>query len=354
MIFAFYMNPEQRIKAFVELGHEIREIAQADNENLNIRQLQLKELAANLYLNNAWFTPVNSLHALDGIAKLLDEKSLRGWLEQYTLEDDRDKTVGVVMAGNLPAVGFHDFMCVLLSGCRITAKLSSDDRLLIPAIAAMLVAIEPKFADRIHFSDGKLAPFQAIIATGSNNSARYFEYYFGKYPNIIRKSRTSIAIIDGSETEEELKGIADDVFMYFGLGCRSVTKLMVPLDFDPVPFLNATAHWDFLIHHSKYLNNYEYSRAAFLVNSIAHYDTGYLLMRQENALHSPIGVLNFERYQNREALIQYVEEQKENLQCIVARNGLISDSISPGNAQKPGPMDYADGVDTMIFLQSVK
>lgn len=353
MIFAFYMNPEQRIKAFVELGHEIREIAQADNEKLNIRQQQLKELAANLYLNNAWFTPVNTMHALDGIATLLEEKSLRGWLEQYPLENDQDKTVGVVMAGNLPAVGFHDFMCVLLSGFRITAKLSSDDRLLIPAIAAMLVAIEPEFAGKIHFTDGKMLPFQAIIATGSNNSARYFEYYFGKYPNIIRKSRTSIAILDGSESEDELKGLANDVFMYFGMGCRSVTKFMVPLDYDPVPFLNATAHWDHLIHHSKYLNNYEYSRAAFLVNSIAHFDTGYLLMRQENALHSPIGVLNFERYTNRESLMQSVNEQLENLQCIVARKGIYEGSVLPGNSQKPGPMDYADGVDTMKFLQSI-
>lgn len=354
MIFAFYMNPEQRIKAFVELGHEIREIAQAENEKLNIRQQQLKELASNLYLNNAWFTPVNTSHALDGIATLLEEKSLRGWLKQYPLEDDLDKTVGVVMAGNLPAVGFHDFMCVLLSGCRITAKLSSDDRLLIPALAAMLVAIEPEFADKIHFTDGKMLPFQAIIATGSNNSARYFEYYFGKYPNIIRKSRTSIAILDGSETESDLRGLADDVFMYFGMGCRSVTKLMVPLDYDPVPFLNATSHWDHLIHHSKYLNNYEYSRAAFLVNSIAHFDTGYLLMRQENALHSPIGVLNFERYTNRESLIQSVNEQLENLQCIVAREGIYEGSILLGNSQKPGPMDYADGVDTMKFLQSIR
>jgi hypothetical protein len=350
VIFAFYMNPEQRIKAFVELGHEIREIAQSETNNLNIRQQQLQELAANLYLNNAWFTPTNTLQALDGIARLLDESSLRGWLEQYPLQDDRDKTVGVVMAGNLPAVGFHDFMCVLLSGCRITAKLSSDDRLLIPAIAAMLVAIEPRFADRIHFTDGKMPPFEAIIATGSNNSARYFEYYFGKYPHIIRKSRTSIAILDGKETEADLKGLADDVFMYFGMGCRSVTKFMVPLDYDPVPFLNATAHWDNLIHHSKYLNNYEYSRAAFLVNSIPHFDTGYLLMRQENALHSPIGVLNFERYTNRESLMQSVIEQLENLQCIVAREGIYEGSILPGYAQKPGPMDYADNVDTMKFL----
>jgi hypothetical protein len=272
-------------------------------------------------------------------------------LERYPLQDDRDQTVGVVMAGNLPAVGFHDFMCVLLSGCRITAKLSSDDRLLIPAIAAMLVAIEPRFADRIHFTDGKMLPFEAIIATGSNNSARYFEYYFGKYPHIIRKSRTSIAILDGKETEADLKGLADDVFMYFGMGCRSVTKFMVPLDYDPVPFLNATAHWDNLIHHSKYLNNYEYSRAAFLVNSIAHFDTGYLLMRQENALHSPIGVLNFERYTNRESLMQSVNEQLENLQCIVAREGIYEGSVLPGYAQKPGPMDYADNVDTMKFLQ---
>ena len=345
------MNPEQRIKAFVELGHEIREIAQSETNNLNIRQQQLQELAANLYLNNAWFTPTNTLQALDGIARLLDENSLRGWLEKYPLQDDRDKTVGVVMAGNLPAVGFHDFMCVLLSGCRITAKLSSDDRLLIPAIAAMLVAIEPKFADRIHFTDGKMPPFEAMIATGSNNSARYFEYYFGKYPHIIRKSRTSIAILDGKETEADLKGLADDVFMYFGMGCRSVTKFMVPLDYDPVPFLNATAHWDNLIHHSKYLNNYEYSRAAFLVNSIPHFDTGYLLMRQENALHSPIGVLNFERYTNRESLMQSVNEQLENLQCIVAREGIYEGSVLPGYAQKLGPMDYADNVDTMKFLQ---
>jgi hypothetical protein len=293
------------------------------------------------------------IRSLDGISRLLDEKQLREAVLRYTLQPSTAKRIGVVMAGNIPAVGFHDFLMVLLCGHSITAKLSSDDRLLIPALAAMLVAIEPRFAERIHFSDGKLESFDAIIATGSNNSARYFEYYFKDYPKIIRKSRTSVAVLSGRETPEELRLLTDDIFSFFGLGCRNVTKVYVPVDYDLVTLLNSTGAWEHLKDHSKYFNNYEYHRAGMLVNNLPHYDTGFLLLREDEALFSPIAVLHAERYSTIENVLNMMHEKVDDIQCVVSQLDEIPDAIPFGEAQHPGLFDYADGIDTAAFLCSL-
>lgn len=344
------MTSEQRIDAFVSLGLEIAAVVNSKSDGWNIRQQQLAELMLQLHRSNAWFTPENVMRALDGISRLLDEKQLREAVLRYTLQPSTPKRIGVVMAGNIPAVGFHDFLMVLLCGHSITAKLSSDDRLLIPALAAMLVAIEPRFAERIHFSDGKLESFDAIIATGSNNSARYFEYYFKDYPKIIRKARTSVAVVSGRETSEELGLLADDIFSFFGLGCRNVTKVYVPTNYDLVALLNSTGAWEHLKDHSKYFNNYEYHRAGMLVNNLPHYDTGFLLLREDDALFSPIAVLHAERYHSLEELLNTLGEKTDDIQCVISQLAEIPDAVPFGEAQHPGLFDYADGVDTAAFL----
>jgi hypothetical protein len=344
------VTSEQRIDAFVSLGHEIGAVVNSKSDGWNIRQQQLAELTLQLHRSNAWFTPENVIRSLDGISRLLDEKQLREAVLRYTLQPSTAKRIGVVMAGNIPAVGFHDFLMVLLCGHSITAKLSSDDRLLIPALAAMLVAIEPRFAERIHFSDGKLESFDAIIATGSNNSARYFEYYFKDYPKIIRKSRTSVAVLSGQETSEELSLLCTDIFSFFGLGCRNVTKIFVPVDFDFIALLNHTGAWEHLKDHSKYFNNYEYHRAGMLVNNLPHYDTGFLLLREDDALFSPIAVLHAERYSSLGEVKDKLDRQADNIQCIVSKIDEIHNAIPFGNAQQPALFDFADGIDTAAFL----
>lgn len=344
------MTLQQRIDAFVLLGLEISAVENGDTTGLNIRQQQLAELVLQLHRSNVWFTPENVMRALNGVSRLLDEKQLREATLHYALQPSKPKRIGVVMAGNIPAVGFHDFLMVLLCGHAITAKLSSSDRLLIPALAAMLVAIEPRFAERIHLSDGKLESFDAIIATGSNNSARYFEYYFKDFPKIIRKSRTSVAVLSGQETSEELSLLCTDIFSFFGLGCRNVTKIYVPVDYDFIALLNHTGAWENLKDHSKYFNNYEYHRAGMLVNNLPHYDTGFLLLREADELFSPIAVLHAERYSILGEVKDKLDGQADDIQCIVSKIDGIPNAIPLGNAQQPGLFDFADGVDTTAFL----
>jgi hypothetical protein len=348
------MTFEQRKQAFVKLGEEIQasidpEIAP---ESLPLRQQQLRELIERVHLSNPWFTVEATLQSMSGIVKMLEKKSLETWLSSYNIpiETAHPKVVGVVMAGNIPAVGFHDFMCILLSGHSILAKLSSNDLVLIPAIAAMLCAIEPAFVERINFTKERLGTIDAIIATGSDNSSRYFEYYFSKYPNIIRKNRTSVAILTGAESPIEMRMLFNDIFSYFGQGCRNVSKLFIPNEFDMVRFLDESAGWAEIAKHNKYLNNYEYNKAIYLVNGVAHYDTGFLLLKEDESFHSPIGVVYYETYRDADVLKLKLESMKEQLQCTVASPISGFDAIAFGTSQQPGPADYADGVDTMAFL----
>jgi len=254
------------------------------------------------------------------------------------------------MAGNIPLVGFHDFISVLISGNYLIVKQSSDDNQLLPVLAKILIKIEPSFAERIRFSNGKLENFDAIIATGSDNTARYFNFYFGKYPHIIRKNRNSAAVLTGKENQKELTLLGEDIFRYFGLGCRNVSKLFVPVGYSFDIFYESIADFVDVINHHKYRNNYDYFKSVYLVNRVTHLDNGFLILKQDESFASPPPVVFYEFYENQKQLNQLLDMKHEQIQCIVSIDNNIKNSILPGKAQQPELWEYADGIDTIGFL----
>jgi hypothetical protein len=269
------------------------------------------------------------------------------WVKRYGFEEpDGAKRVAVIMAGNIPLVGFHDFLTVLLFGHTIEAKLSSDDKRLLPLIGEMLITLYPDFKERIHFVERIKNP-EAVIATGSDNTARYFDYYFGKYPNVIRKNRTSIAVLKGDETKEELEKLGEDIFAYFGLGCRNVSKLYMPKNFNTDRIFEAIVGFNEVYNNNKYANNYDYHRAIFLLNKEPFLENGFAIMREHESLHTPISVIHYERYQNQDSISQTLQILKEEIQCVV---GNTAGAVPFGKAQQPALWDYAHGVDTVAFL----
>lgn len=332
----------QRINAFVNLG---KFITNAQNAPF------IEEWIYRANSKNNWFTPQNVARSLDAIAgEYLNEDKLSTWAGNYG-EVSSPKKIGVVMAGNIPAVGFHDALCVLVSGHILLAKPSSDDSFLIRVLLEKLIEIEPAFKDYIHFAD-RLNDSDAYIATGSDNTARYFHYYFAKKPNVIRRNRTSVAVLTGSETEADFSALGVDVLQYFGLGCRNVSKLFVPDGYNFTKFyesIEETAN-TFLNHH-KYFNNYEYNKSIFLINRVPHFDNGFLMITQNPALVSPISVLHYENYGSHQEVKTLLDASSEKIQCVVgADHAIIKDMIPFGVAQQPGLSDYADSVDTMAFL----
>jgi hypothetical protein len=343
---------EKRIKGFATLGSEIKNIVKEMMLNSNEKY---KELLLTVINNNPWFTANNVIQALEAITIMLEEQDLNNWMSQYDFEKEvNPKTIGVIMAGNIPAVGFHDALCVLISGNKLIAKLSSQDAILLPFIFNELIQIDNDFKDKIEFTTGQLKNIDAIIATGSNNTGRYFEYYFSKYPNIIRKNRTSVAIISGNESENELSSLLQDALSYFGLGCRNVSKIYIPIDWNPAQLLDVSLKYSDLKNHSKYFNNYEYNKAIYLINGIDHLDTGFLLLKEDTDLHAPIGVIYYEKYQDITALKYKLANEASTLQCIVSGAFSGISSISFGNSQSPSLTDYADGIDTMEFLEKLR
>ncbi|QHT72184.1 acyl-CoA reductase [Rhodocytophaga rosea] len=332
---------EERINAFIALGKKLAELPAE----------QKQAWASQARSGNNWFTEESVEMAIRGIIDYLQEDALRKWLADYSFGDIQ-KRVGVVMAGNIPAVGFHDFMSVLLSGHILYAKLSSQDEILPKKIAALLLDIEPGFASQLQFME-RLNKAQAIIATGSDNSARYFKYYFGKVPNIIRQNRTSCAVLSGEENTQDFVKLGEDIFHYFGLGCRNVSKLYVPQDYDFTPLLDALAPFKNVMNHNKYVNNYDYNKSILLVNQVPHYDNGFLLLTENTSLVSPVSVVYYEYYTNAQDLAFQLELHRSKIQCVVTGNENIPGSIPFGQAQHPQVWDYADGVDTMQFLQSL-
>ena len=290
--------------------------------------------------------------ALSGIRHFLKKENLTAWTARYPLNDVEEKTVGVAMAGNIPLVGFHDLLCILMSGHVLVAKKSSQDSYLITLLTDWLIDLEPRFKSTIRFEE-RLNKVEAVIATGSDNTARYFEYYFRNIPHIIRKNRTSCAILMGEEEESQLIELGKDVFTYFGLGCRNVAKLYVPEDYSFPGLLNCWEIYQPIIHHHKYVNNYDYQKSIMLVNGTHHYDNGFIMVTESENLVSPISVLFYETYRNLADLNEKIEKQKEKIQCVVSANGWFKDSIPFGKAQLPEVWDYADQVDTMKFLASV-
>ncbi|HSF56204.1 MAG TPA: acyl-CoA reductase [Algoriphagus sp.] len=334
------LSPKNRIKAFSELGHLIRNLDSEAKENLFRR-------ANN---QNSWFTEVSMESALSGLSVLLEEENLEKWLSEYLIpESTSPKKVGILMAGNIPGVGFHDLMCVLISGNIAVVKLSSSDSFFSKWLIDRLFEVEPQFEKYI-FIEEMLKGMDAYIATGSDNSARYFNYYFGKYPSIIRANRTSIAILTGEESEAQMDKLGLDIFLYFGLGCRNVSKIFVKNVEQLQHFLDVMEKFNWVALNHKYLNNYEYNKSIYLVNSEPHLDNGFLLMKESKDLVSPIGVLFYEVYQSQEELFQKLETVEAKIQCVVGDPEKFPNVIGFGEAQYPKPWDYADKVDTMKFL----
>lgn len=333
------MTLSQRIKALSLLGEKLSLLPKGELNNW-------ADKAGN---ENRWFTPEAVEMAITGIVKILKKDALQEWVKPYSFKSE-DQRIGIVMAGNIPMVGFHDLLSVLISGNIAMIKLSSQDKVLIPLITDMMTAIEPQFEDQIQYVP-KLENMDGVIATGSDNSARYFKQYFGQQPNIIRKNRTSCAVLTGKETEEEIIALGKDIFSYYGLGCRNVSKLYVPKDYDFVHLLNLLEQFKDIGYHSKWVNNYDYNKSIYLVNREAHLDNGFLLLKESTEMVSPLSVIYYEAYTDLEALQSTLESNEDKIQCIAGNS--ILNSISFGNTQYPEVWDYADGVDTLKFLEEI-
>ena len=315
-------------------------LTEEEYEDLNALIVRQKQF-------NGWFTENNVREAFCALGEQLNEHVLTEWVKDYSFTSS-PKKVAVIMAGNIPLVGFHDFLCVLMSGHSVICKLSSDDRTLLPALTKHLINFIPGIQERITFSHGKMEGFDAVIATGSNNSTRYFEQYFGKYPHIFRSNRTSLGIIYGDESQEELKMLGKDVFQYFGLGCRNISHLLIKQNADVNKVFEGLFPYSNVIDHHKYANNYDYNRAVFLLNKIPFLDNNFVLMRESEELFSPLSVIHYQRFAEESEVEQFLEQHQDQLQVVAGKGG-----IPFGQAQCPMLSDYADGIDTMRFLNSL-
>ena len=302
--------------------------------------------------HNGWFTPEQVRFAIGSWAEALTKGNLEQWLSVYGLGNLTPKIVGLILAGNIPLVGFHDLLSVLVSGHSARIRLSSNDQKLVPFLAKYLIAIVPELKRRITFTDGRLTGFDAVIATGSNNTSRYFEYYFKDVPSIIRKNRNSVAVLTGNETEEQLHALGGDIFRYFGLGCRNVSKLFVPEGYDFHTFFEAIFNYRDVIQYEKYANNYEYNKAVFLMSNFKLRDNGFLTIKEDASYASPISSVFYEHYSDFDSLLEKLTADRDKLQCVVS-DGTISGSIPFGTTQKPELWDYSDGVDTIEFLTNL-
>ncbi len=301
--------------------------------------------------HNLWFTAYNVKFAVRAIADMIEQDKLEKWLEKYKIQDNPPvrKTVAVIMAGNIPLVGFHDFLCILISGNRLLARTSSKDSELIRALTDLLISINGAFRNHISFTGKITQGYDAIIATGSNNTSRYFEYYFGQKPHIFRKNRSSVAIIDRSITNEHIKKLGNDIFSYFGLGCRNVSKLYIEQSINPEEIFSAWSDWSHILNHRPYVNNYIYNRSLFRLNKQHFLDNGFMLFKQDTVLSSPVAVTYYELFSKREQLNNKLSRQTEMIQCIVSEKDTIF-----GHTQYPGPDDYADNMDTLEFINSLQ
>ncbi|MDT0559539.1 acyl-CoA reductase [Ichthyenterobacterium sp. W332] len=352
------MQLQHRINAFVKLGQFLDQFSIAEpikNNTVAFNDVFFDGFKHQLKLaqeHNGWFTKANLLYAIQGWAKVLTDKKLTEWLSHYDFCNSTPKQVAIIMAGNIPMVGFHDFLSVLISGHRVLVKQSSNDKHLVPFLAKYLEYVEPAFKGKISFTEQKLEGYDAVIATGSNNTARYFEYYFKNKPSIIRRNRNSVAVLQGNETEEQLEALSNDVFRYYGLGCRSVSKLFVPKNYNFDAFFKAIYKWHPVINEAKYANNYDYNKAVYLMSEFDMLENGFLMIKEDKSYASPIATVFYEHYESKETLISKLEKDKEQIQCVVS-NGLISNEVNFGETQNPELSDYADGIDSISFLLKI-
>lgn len=333
------MNVTQRIDTFSALGNYILS-----------NPTELQEIVHKSYLYNTWFTPENTNNALQNIAtEFLNKEKLEAWLSNYILDNtsNTEKTIAMVAAGNIPMVAFHDILCVLISGNQLQLKLSEKDKYLLPFLLDKLTTINNTFKDKISIQE-KLENFDAIIATGSNNTAKHFEFYFGKYKNIIRKNRNSMAILNGDESLQEIENLGHDIFDYFGLGCRNVSKIFAPKGFNLLRLKEGFAKHQQVMQHTQYMNNLDYQRTLYLMNQIPLLDIDFINIVDNPSLTSPISCLHVEHYDSIDEVHNYIIEQKDNLQCIIGK-----DFMPFGKSQQPTLSDYADNIDTLKFILSI-
>ncbi|QQD13596.1 acyl-CoA reductase [Sphingobacterium sp. UDSM-2020] len=333
------MTKKQRLEGFAKLANLFI------NDNA-----ELQHLVTTAHHKNAWYTAEHVNKAFTSWKANLNLELLENWLSPYP-DIESDKIVGLVLAGNIPLVGLHDILCVLVAGFKAQIKVSSDDALLTTYVIQKLIEVEPRFKDRVQLVD-RLTDFDLVIATGSDNSSRYFEHYFGKKPNIIRKNRNSIAIITGEESHEQLKALGHDIFDYYGLGCRSVSKIFIPKNYDISHFYEGIESFKDVNTHYKYNNNYDYNKSIYLINGDKHYDNGFLLLKQDDKIASPLAVVYFEEYDNLDNLSQHLNTLSDRLQCVTSEAPLTikTPAFKFGAGQNPALDDYADGVNTLEFL----
>lgn len=344
------MNTENQVLGLIELSDYIKAFLSKKTEDYNQDDVDIELLLQKTKIENQWFTLENQKFALQQWADLLIAESINGWLKNYSISKI-SKRVGLILAGNIPLVGFHDVVSVVLSNHIPVIKLSSKDKYMIPFL---LKKWKEFSGDQVQFEFvERLENFDAVIATGSNNTARYLEYYFKNHLSIIRKNRTSVAVLKGDETEEELQLLANDIFQYFGLGCRNVTRVFIPQDYVIDRLFESFIGFQDIINHHKYANNYDYNRAVYLLNQDKFWDNNFVMLKEDDKLFSPLSVINFSRYTSLDDVKDFIAENEENIQCIVAKDELGLDSIHFGDAQNPGLDTYADNVDTMKFLEMV-
>jgi hypothetical protein len=343
---------------FVELGKFLSQFSLENNQQNE--QVKYNDLFFNSFVDlialsqshNNWFTPENVHFSISSWSDALTENNLNQWLSAYNFIEKEPKNVGLILAGNIPLVGFHDFLSVLISGNNVLVKTSSKDDYLIKFLAKYLIALDNRFNEKITFVEGKLENYDAVIATGSNNTARYFEYYFKNKPSIIRKSRNSVAVLTGNETPEEMTLLSEDVFRYFGLGCRNVSKIFVPKNYNFDAFFNGMYAQKDVIYYEKYANNYDYNKAVFLMSNFQLLDNEFLTIKEDTSHASPISSVFYEYYEDVNEVKARIQQDAEMIQCVVS-NGIIENSVYFGNTQKPNLWDYADNVDTLDFLNNL-
>ena len=336
-------------ESFIMLGSRMEALINA-NDDLDPDKIEFDNVLLNATQKNPWFTRDNMIRSIAAWADALKRNNVDQWLQPYKGKRTKTtlpKTIGVINAGNIPLVGFHDLLCVIMSGHAYLGKNATDDPYLLPYLAEKLIEIDPRLKANISFTE-RLTGFDAVIATGSNNSARYFDYYFGKYPHVIRMNRNGVAVLTGDEDDKDLKNLGNDIFQYFGLGCRNVSKIFLPRNYEIKNFFEAIESRAEVARHHKYMNNYEYNNAIFLLKRIDFLTNGFLILKEDPAICSPIAVLYYEYYDTLKSLEEKLFVEKENIQCIVGKN-----FIPFGHAQQPQLWDYSDGIDTMYFLGSL-
>lgn len=336
------MTFEQRKKALTELGNRLK----------NLESDQLDSLSLEAVNQNNWFTKTSVSNSIEAWAHSLSEEKINQWTKGYNLSPSQKQEVGLILAGNIPMVGLHDLLSVLIAGHIAAVKLSSQDSALIQFIISELKAISPELGDQIKLVE-QLKEADAVIATGSDNTARYFKHYFGKKPNIIRQNRTSIGVIKGDESSEDFADLGKDIFSYFGLGCRNVSKVFIPKNFEVRELIDGMMSYESVIDHHKFRNNYDYNKSIYLVNNEPHLDSGFFLMRETEDLVSPISVLFYEYYDSEAQLSLRLSTISDKIQCIVSKDAWYPNSIRFGQAQAPDLWDHADGVDTLEFLDGL-